>query len=93
MGELSLTDYLERKRSDHVEEIALALEDIAAEVRREGARHDRASVDGTPRFSQSTSRVLHAVTWGVANLPSQRLLDVSAQLDVVEARDGSGEAP
>ena len=62
-----------------------ALRRLAVEVEREGRVREKASFDGTPRFSSSAESALHALSWGIANLNAPRLIAAAAQADKYEA--------
>lgn len=72
-------DFTELRYHDHVDRVARRLHELADEVQREGDRTDP-KID-VPGFGWAASQVIHAVSWGLANLNRDALVLAAAEAD------------
>lgn len=67
-----------------VKRVADALRRLADEVEREGELWEPTDFDRAPlRHVKAASRVLHTVTWGVANLNVEAVVEAAAEADAL----------
>lgn len=72
-----------------LEGIAARLRDVADQVEREATLRETPYIDGTPKHAIAAEQVIHAVTWGVANLNLSGLVHDAAQADALDAKGES----
>ena len=71
----------ERLYTESVSYIVATLRSLADEIERAGSRTS-SPLDGTPQFGKAASRVVHAVSWGVANATMSDVVTKAAQADL-----------
>lgn len=61
--------------------VADGLRKLADHVEHEGTPRPTVGTTGTPRFSQAAYSAFHAITWGLANLNAESLIDAAGRAD------------
>lgn len=71
----------ERLYTESVGYVVASLRSLADEIERTGT-WTISPLDGTPQFSKAASRIVHAVSWGVANATLSDVVSKAAQADL-----------
>lgn len=90
MATPTYADRMSEQYARRIDSIAHQLRALADTVEREGEPRPQRSHHSLPPHMNSAQRVIHEVTWGVANLSLSTLLDTAHDADSATQADGEG---
>lgn len=79
MPEPTAPEFLTKRYHQNVDVMVRRLRDVADQMERDGHRTENHV--GSPPYSWAAHSVVHAVTWGVANLGLDNLTLLAAEID------------